>query len=254
MNQYTDEPTADELAEEEKRPAWWRRLSHERRRQIGFVATGLVLYLLIGGGAVGFAASYGPRVSELGLLYLAVLLAPWILPLIQVYGAYGPQPDFDDDWEVKRPSLMEFITSLGLVGLMPYRREEERKHRRVRVRLAKETREWDYAPQKYALRVWQSRTHARTRFESTDLLLLRRTNDLAVQEAFLQCLEEAGIDTTEFREGAALINNYGIINQSGRIEGGARVTTTNGTSSGESKETRPPKARHKAAKAAAGAG
>lgn len=55
-----------------------------------------------------------------------------------------------------------------------------------------------------------------------DVNLLRKTQDWTIQEAFLKCLEDAGIDTSEFRKGIAKINNYGIIN-SGKIEGNVKA-------------------------------
>lgn len=58
-------------------------------------------------------------------------------------------------------------------------------------------------------------------FESGDLRLIRRVQDLAIQDAFLECLEKNGIDTSDFKEGTAQINNYGIIN-SGQISGDAK--------------------------------
>lgn len=88
-----------------------------------------------------------------------------------------------------------------------------------------ETNEFDFAPQYWSLRYGQSRSSVRSFFESVDVRLLRRTQDLVIQEAFLECLEDAGIDTSDFREGTAQINNYGIIN-SGQISGDAKTESS----------------------------
>ena len=86
--------------------------------------------------------------------------------------------------------------------------------------LAKAAGEFNYAPARWPLRYGQARRDPETFFEATEVTLLRRTQNLAVQDAFLECLEDAGIDTSEFREGTSHINNYGIIN-SGSIGGEA---------------------------------
>ncbi|MBI1333369.1 MAG: hypothetical protein GC165_10875 [Armatimonadetes bacterium] len=231
---YSDEPTSQELEVDGRGPSWWQALSTSQKEKVAALIIALVFFHL--GSACGVALAGAMTSLDLSQLLsqaetskedtflplLAIVAMSWLPVLIQVFAHHGFMPKVTDEFSEKEPSVFEMVMSLGL-AMIHYAPEVKRLELRRKVRILKTTGEWNYSPTKIAFRVWQSRKYSRNEFEATDLLMLRKVNDVAIQEGFKDCLESAGIDTTSFDEGAAIVNNFGIINQSGSISGGAIV-------------------------------
>ncbi len=189
---YTDRTTFTELEKIHSGPKWWRSIDLQKRRRFRFVA---ILSLITLGIWANPFYPVEPRVLWMNLPHLTFLLTV-------ILATYGFLPKLNGTYQSRKM-------------------DETRRH-------AKEAQEFDFGPTKWSIRYSQSRLIPENFFESTDTRLLRRTQDLAIQEAFLQCLEDAGIDTSDFRQGATQINNYGIIN-SGEITGEVKTETAGGS-------------------------
>lgn len=230
MGAYSAEPTADELMAQHRGPDWIREMSVELRRRIVYIGMGTIVFGLLfafGGSLISSIVGSDPSFDSTGDINPTYfVLGVWLLPLIMVLGKRVKKLELEDDWEPRHPSLGWVIANIGLAIFGRYPPEDQRKERRKRVELAKETKEWNYGPFQGAVRTAQSRHYATNRFEHSDLTLLRHSQNHIVQEEFLSCLEDAGIDTAEFREGISRLNNFGIINQ-GQISGGATVENQN---------------------------
>lgn len=225
---YSDRDTSSELEWNAAGPAWWQALDPVRRRRLLFVLAHFLIALvvwLVGGaatgalglgtpgavfdeqGAVRVSGLDGPEVRAIRLGCMNLFHLAYLLFVVAQHYEAHKLPRLDDIYEPKADSPLDG-------------REKQRLKLLRRRRHLKEAGEFDFGPVKAPLRYSQSREGAETFFESTDLRLLRRTQDVAVQEAFVKCLDEAGIDTSEFRQGMMHMTNYGIIN-SGHIGGTA---------------------------------
>lgn len=228
FDHYSLKPDASEIRDTYLRPRWWFRRSAATRSRIGFVVGSLIVLL-------GFWLFSAPTVAQtLGdgeLVYALVQanLLPLIFLLLLVAWTYGRVPRIDDLYK-PRPEV-PFPLSL----IVP--NSERQREKRLRdIRIEQDAGMFDYRPPRESLRVGQSRWLPSSYFEDTHLRLLRQSHTLAIQDAFLRALEDAGIDTSDFREGASRINNYGVIN-SGKISGNVMTEAT----------AEPPKARSRVA-------
>lgn len=215
---YTWRPTSEELNKRFSGLRLWTDLSMRTRRQILFVLGGLLT-------AVTWSITINAwdEASRYDYSRPSVITPGFLVPVghiaiagIMLLSSYASAPKLKDAYEPTR----ELPFPLGWL-LGQSRREKERQRHRRRIKHTKEAGEFNYGPDRWSLRQGQSRIEAENFFESSDLSLIRRSQDWAIQQAFLACLEDAGIDTSDFREGATQINNYGIINQ-GYIGGSAR--------------------------------
>ncbi len=197
FNAYSAEPTSRELQEDRTLLSWLRAVRLITRRRVFFIGIAFAVAC--------FAWSLSPGGLG-GLASVAVLL-------VAAAFTYGPPLRLHDKFEPRQRSLLLSIVP----GVME---ERERKKALELIEDQKTAAEFNYGPTLYSIRASQARGEE-TQLDTSDLRVLRRSQELTIQDTFVECLEEAGIDTSDFREAAAQINNYGIIN-SGQIGGDAK--------------------------------
>lgn len=90
--------------------------------------------------------------------------------------------------------------------------------------------EFDYNSTHWSIRYGQGRAQPVSYFERSTLDMIRRLFDETLIDAFLHYFEKLGIDTSEYRKGIMMINNFGIIN-SGSIAGAINNTQLRGDGS-----------------------
>jgi hypothetical protein len=223
FGKYQEHPSSEELEKEQAGPEWWQAMDRDKRNRFVFVSSWFLVTLALWFSMGIIAGAFVNPGSYPGFSGSGSETFPWLwlnvphltLLLLIAVSTYGFVPKLDDKYEPKEE--IPFPISLVIPDQGGPRRRLLNK-----IKFMKEAQEFNYGPTKMSLRYSQSNAFPTTYFEDIDLKVLRRTQELAVQEAFLQCLEEAGIDTTEFREGAYKINNYGIIN-SGEISGDVKA-------------------------------
>lgn len=198
---YSAEPTAAERQRFRKLPWLLRSMSEVTRKR---VARALLLYPIV------LLASTPILAGNLAL----GMVAPVILLVLLAAINYGTPLHLYDKFERRaRPFPLKL--------LLGFFEEKARTKQLGFIADVKAAAEFDYGPKLYSIRSWQARG-AESQIDLSDLRVLRRSQELTIQDTFIECLEESGIDTSDFREAAAQINNYGIIN-SGNIGGDAKT-------------------------------
>lgn len=216
FNRYSVKPDLSEVREPHLRPQWWFRRPAATRSRTRFVVGIMIVILglwLLSAPVVVEALDDGELVTALA----SANVLPLIVLFLAVALTYGRVPRINDLYK-RRPEV-PFPFSLFVPNLEKQRQEKLRD-----IRIEQDAGVFDYRPARESLRVGQSRWLPSSYFESTHLRLLRQSHTLAIQDAFLHALEDAGIDTSDFREGASMINNYGVIN-SGEIAGNVMTET-----------------------------
>ena len=191
---YKMDDSSEELLKTITGPSWWQRIPIIKRKRIAFT----------------------------GWLTLSSLVFSPIAAVV-LLSKYRMKFKKEDIYSKQSTGVVfPFNLVAGLFGMNTANKEKARINQLKKLKFQQQANEIGFTKNTWSLRYGQSRLTARNYFESEDLSLIRRTQDLTIQEAFLESLEDAGIDSSDFRKGTAQINNYGIIN-SGKIEGDVKA-------------------------------
>jgi len=214
---YTELFTSEELDMIDAGPGLYSSLEVKTKRKISFVSVsfiGILIVWLLGTNILG---DNGVLISNIPHL---------ILLLIIIFSTFGFINKYDDIHEPKKDIPFPFSLIAPFIFINP-KKETNRRKERKKIKHKQQAKEYNFSPNDWSLRHGQSRSDYINYFESVDIDLIRKTQELIIQEAFIECLEDVGIDTSEFKEGLSQVNNYGIIN-SGKISGSAKIDTAQG--------------------------